>query len=140
MQASLMVCSFEALIIDNDMLGAVQRTIRGIEVTDETLSYDLIAQTACGVGHFLGSDQTLAIMESEYLYPEVSDRRAASDWEAGGSPDIRERAEARVREILSSHYPSYIDPRLDEEIRRRFPILLGKEMMTAQGKRWQSSA
>ena len=138
MQASLMGCSFEALVIDNDMLGAVQRTIRGIEVNDETLSYDLIAQTATGVGHFLGSDQTLAIMESEYLYPEVSDRRAASDWEAGGSPDIRERAEARVREILSSHYPSYIEPRLDEEIRRRFPILLGKEMMTAQGERWQS--
>ena len=119
------------------MLGAVQRTIRGIEVTDETLSYELIAETASGVGHFLGSDQTLAIMESEYLYPEVSDRRAPSDWEASGSPDIRERAEVRVQEILSSHYPTYIDPKLDEEIRRRFPILLGREHMTTQSDRWQ---
>ena len=137
MQASLMGCSFEALVIDNDMLGAVQRTIRGIEVTDETLSYDLIAQTASGVGHFLGSDQTLSLMESEYLYPEVSDRRAPSDWEASGSPDIRDRAETRVREILSSHYPAYIDARLDEEIRRRFPILLSREQMVAEGRRWQ---
>ena len=120
------------------MLGAVQRTIRGIEVTDETLSYDLIAETASGVGHFLGSDQTLAIMESEYLYPEVSDCRAASDWEASGSPDIRENAQARVREILFSHYPSYIDPRMDEEIRRHFPILLGREQMTSHGGRWQT--
>jgi len=140
MQASLMGCSFEALVIDNDMLGAVQRTIRGIEVTDETLSYDLIAKTASGVGHFLGSDQTLAIMESEYLYPEVSDRRAPSDWEESGSPDIRENAEIRVREMLSSHYPSYVDEKLDEEIRRRFPILLSKEQMTAEGGRWRLAA
>ena len=136
MQASLMGCSFEALVIDNDMLGAVQRTIRGIEVTDETLSYDLIAKTASGVGHFLGSDQTLAIMESEYLYPEISDRRAPSDWVEGGSTDISQRAEVRVREILSSHYPSYIDEGLDEEIRRRFPILLTKEQMSTEGGRW----
>jgi len=138
MQASLMGCSFEALVIDNDMLGAVQRTIRGIEVTDETLSYELIAETASGIGHFLGSDQTLAIMESEYLYPEVADRRAPGDWEEAGSPDILESAKARVREILSSHYPSYIDARLDQEIRRRFPILLGEEQMIAENHRWQA--
>jgi trimethylamine--corrinoid protein Co-methyltransferase len=107
-------------------------------VTDETLSYDLIAETASGVGHFLGSDQTLSLMESEYLYPEVSDRRAASDWEASGSPDIRERAEMRVREILSSHYPAYIDARVDEELRRRFPILLSREQMTTESGRWQT--
>jgi trimethylamine--corrinoid protein Co-methyltransferase len=136
MQASLMGCSFEALVIDNDMLGAVQRTIRGIEVNDETLSYDLIAETVSGAGHFLGSDQTLAIMESEYLYPDLSDRRAPGDWEASGSQDIVERAESRVREILSHHYPSYIDERLDEEIRRRFPILLDREQMTAESRRW----
>ena len=136
MQASLMGCSFEALVIDNDMLGAVQRTIRGIEVNDETLSYDLIAETAPGVGHFLGSDQTLAIMESEYLYPDVADRRASSDWEESGSQDILERAQVRVREILSSHYPSYIDEELDKEIRRRFPILLSREQMVAEGSRW----
>jgi trimethylamine--corrinoid protein Co-methyltransferase len=136
MQASLMGCSFEALVIDNDMLGAVQRTIRGIEVNDETLSYDLIAQTVSGAGHFLGSDQTLAIMESEYLYPDVADRRAPGDWEESGSQDILERAQTRVREILSSHYPSYIDERLDDEIRRRFPILLTREQMAAGSSRW----
>jgi trimethylamine--corrinoid protein Co-methyltransferase len=136
MQASLMGCSFEALVIDNDMLGAVQRTIGGIEVTDETLSYELIAETSCGAGHYLGSEQTLAIMESEYLYPEVADRRAPSDWESSSSPDILERAQTRVREILSSHYPAYIDPGIDEEIRRRFPVRLSKEQMAPEGGRW----
>ena len=37
MTATIMGCSYEAMIIDNDMLGNVQRLVRGIEVTDETL-------------------------------------------------------------------------------------------------------
>ncbi len=75
-------------------------------------------------------------MESEYLYPDVSDRRAPGDWEKSGSPDILETAQERVREILSSHYPSYLEPAIDEEIRRRFPILLTREQMAADGDRW----
>ncbi len=78
------------------------------------------------------------MMESEYLYPDIADRRAASDWEESGSPDILERAQHRVGEMLSSHYPSYIDERLDEEIRRRFPILLSREQMTSKRGPWQA--
>ena len=34
MLASLLACSLETLVIDNDLLGAVTRTIRGIEIDD----------------------------------------------------------------------------------------------------------
>ena len=136
MQASLMGCSFEALVIDNDMLGAVERTIRGIEVTEETLSFEVMKDVAFGAGHYLGSEQTLALMESEYHYPEIADRSAYGLWESNGSPDIREAAEARVREILSGHYPRYIEPKVDEEIRRRFPIVLDPADMAPGCGRW----
>ena len=136
MQASLMGCSFEALVIDNDMLGAVARTIRGIEGTEETLSFEVMKDVAFGVGHYLGTEQTLALMESEYYYPEIADRSAYGLWGSNGSPDIRDAAEVRVREILSSHYPSYIDPKIDEEIRRRFPIVLDPADMTPECGRW----
>ena len=36
MLASLVGVSYEALVIDNDMLGLVQRTLRGIEVTGDS--------------------------------------------------------------------------------------------------------
>ena len=42
MLASLLGFSMEGLIIDNDVIGAVQRTIKGIEVTDESLSLETI--------------------------------------------------------------------------------------------------
>ena len=39
MVGSLMGCSYEAIVTDNDMLGNVLRTVRGIEINEETLSY-----------------------------------------------------------------------------------------------------
>ena len=62
MLGSLMGCAFEKLVIDNDMLGMVLRTVRGIEVTDETLSLDAIKEVALDPGHYLGHPQTLALM------------------------------------------------------------------------------
>ena len=136
MMASLMGCSFEAMVIDNDMLGNVTRILRGIEVTDETLSFEVIRDVVRDPGHFLGHSQTLALMESEYLYPGISDRRSQGDWEESGGPDIVDAAKTRVREILSTHYPDHIDSTLDRKIRNRFDILLPEDTMRPGNGRW----
>ena len=70
MHASLLGFSLESLVIDNDIIGAAQRTIKGIEVSDERLSFETIRDVCLnGPGHFLGSEQTLQLMQTEYLYP-----------------------------------------------------------------------
>jgi trimethylamine--corrinoid protein Co-methyltransferase len=119
------------------MLGNVQRLLRGIEVTDETLSYEVIERTVFGTGHYLNQPQTLALMQTEYLYPEVADRRTPGEWEAGGKEDICELAHARVRNVLSSHYPENIPPEADRKIRDRFPIRLDPNEMQAGNGRWE---
>jgi trimethylamine--corrinoid protein Co-methyltransferase len=136
MLSSLMGCSFEAMVVDNEMLGCIQRALRGVEVTDETLSYQVIRDVAYGEGHFLGHPQTLALMETEYLYPEIADRSAPNAWEEAGAHDIREHARQRARKLLSSHYPEYIDRATDEKIRERFPIALPRKAMRPGNGRW----
>ena len=136
MVGSLMAVSPEALVIDNDMLGAVLRTVRGIEINDETLSFEVIEAVVHGEGHYLRHPQTLQVMRSEYEYPQLSDRTMPGEWEAAGSPDIRQRAAVRVKEILSSHYPVYIEPAIDQKIRERFPITLPREIMSPGNGRW----
>jgi trimethylamine--corrinoid protein Co-methyltransferase len=136
MQASLMGAAFESYVIDNDMLGAVQRTVRGIEVTDETLSFDVIRQVVYGEGHFLGHPQTIERMESDYIYPEVGDRNSPEDWEEQGATDIRSRAKARTRQILAEHYPEHIDPAIDARIRDNFNIMLPRRAMRPRNGRW----
>ena len=136
MLASLMACSFEAMVIDNDMLGIVQRALRGIEVSDETLSFDVIRDAVRGPGHFLGQPQTLALMETEFLYPKVADRAAPGAWRDDGGHDMRDRARERARALLADHYPDYIDATLDARIRERFPILLPRAAMRPDRDRW----
>ena len=136
MMASLMGCSFEAMVIDNDMLGNVARLLRGIEVTEETLSFETIRDVVRDPGHYLGHSQTLSLMKSEYLYPGISDRRPQSEWEETGRLDIVDAAHARVREILSTHYPDHIDPATDRKIRERFDILLPEDVMRPGNGRW----
>ena len=134
---SLLGQSFEGMVIDNDMLGNVQRLLRGIEVTEETLSYDVIEDTVFGTGHYLNQPQTLALMEKEYLYPEVADRRTPGEWEVTGKQDIYELAHEKVRSMLSEYYPEYIAPEVDARIRDRFPIRLTAEDMRPGNGRWE---
>jgi trimethylamine--corrinoid protein Co-methyltransferase len=136
MMGSLMAFSPESLVIDNDMLGMVMRAVRGIEVNEETLSFDVINSVVHGEGHFLRSDQTVELMRSEYEYPELADRSPPGMWESMGSMDIREQAALRVQSILSAHYPENIDPVMDKKIRDHFPILLPREHMFAGNGRW----
>jgi len=136
MQASLMSTSLEAYVIDNDMLRAIMRTVRGIEVSDETLAFDMIRDVVHGDRHFLGHPETLRRMRTDYVYPLVGDRTTPNVWEEAGSLDIRERARQRVREVLSTHYPEHISEDLDQKIRGSFEILLPREAIRPGNGRW----
>ena len=127
MLASLLGCSHESMVIDNEMLSGLHRIAKGIEVTDESLSVSVIADAVDGPGHFLGHNQTMELMHTEFVYPEFSDRSAPTDWEEAGAKDIWNRATERVREVLSSHRPLYIDRNTDAVIREKFPIYLQLE-------------
>ena len=129
MMASLLGVSFEAFILDDEMLSHLQRAIRGIEVTEETLGFDAIREAVTGEGHFLGGAHTMAAMQRDYYYPRLADRDAPVTWEEEGAKDIWSKANERAREVLASHYPSYIDGAADAKIRDRFKILLDPERM-----------
>ena len=134
MMASLMGFSLESLMIDNDIIGAVQRTIRGIEVDDESISLETMRQVCLeGPGHYLGSDQTLKLMQKDYLYPTVGDRSSPNQWAEQGMPSVVGRASAKLGAILASHYPSHIPTAIDDAIRARFPVRLAREHMRARG-------
>ena len=134
MLASLLGFSMEGLIIDNDVIGAVQRTIKGGEVTDESLSLDTIRKVCLeGPGHYLGSDQTLHLMQREYIYPTVGDRTSPNEWVDQGRPTVVERAARKLQSILESHYPTHFPDAVDAAIREKLPIRLPREAMRPRG-------
>ena len=124
MLGSLMVCSPEMMVIDNDMLGSINRTLRGIEVTPESLSSETIADVVRGAGHFLGHEQTLSMMQTEYIYPEVGDRVSPDDWIEAGAKHVHEVARDYVDRTLASHFPDHVPDGRVAAIRDVFPITL----------------
>ncbi|MCA9921422.1 MAG: trimethylamine methyltransferase family protein, partial [Anaerolineales bacterium] len=88
---------------------------------------------ALGEGHFLGHPQTLAMMQTEYVYPHTADRTNRMNWEEAGSWDMRTIARYQAREILKSHFPTYLSPELDAKIRDEFAIRLPEEIMRSGG-------
>ena len=130
MHASLLGCCLESMVIDNDSIGGALRTVAGIEVTEDSLSIEAIRDVCTnGPGHFLGHDQTLELMQSEYAYPLIGDRSSPKEWIEAGSPTIIDLAERETRRILDTHYPDHIPETLDTTLRERFPVKLDRAKM-----------
>jgi trimethylamine--corrinoid protein Co-methyltransferase len=124
---SMLTVAYEQYVIDDDINGSVMRAVRGIEVTDESLSVELIDQVCRGAGHYLGTPQSLSLMNSEYYYPHTGNRQSREDWEAAGSLDMWARARQKARQLLTTHQPESIPAEVDAAIRERFEILLPPE-------------
>jgi trimethylamine--corrinoid protein Co-methyltransferase len=130
MHASLLGFSMDSLFVDNDIIGQCLRCVRGIEVTDASIALDTIRQVCLeGPGHYLGHDQTLSVMQSEYVYPLVGDRTSPKEWEEVGRPDLMSQVIARRKEVLATVFPSHISDKLDQQIRAGFDIKLPRSAM-----------
>ncbi|MEP5758726.1 MAG: trimethylamine methyltransferase family protein [Litoreibacter sp.] len=122
MHASLLGFCLESLVMGDDICGQALRAVRGIEVTEDTVSLETMRAVCLGgPGHYLGSDQTLALMQTEYTYPAVGNRMSPKEWEEAQKPDLLIAAAARKEEILAEA-PCQIAPDLDRAIREQFPI------------------
>ncbi len=126
MLGSIMVASPEMLAIDDDLCGAILRSVRGIEISDDAFDIEMVERVVTGEGHYLGEAQTLARMRSDYLYPKLADRRSVAEWLDDGGHSIWERAVVRVRDILSADPPSHLTRSAEDAIRDSLPITLAR--------------
>ncbi len=125
MHASLLGFCFESLILGDDLLGQAMRCVRGIEVTEDSVSIETMRQTCIeGPGHYLGSEQTLGLMQTEYIYPALADRTSPKEWAELDKPNLIEKAINQKNRILSEPSRCTFDPQTDAAIRDRFQIHL----------------
>ena len=122
MHASLLGFCMESLILGDDLLGQAMRCVRGIEVTEDNTSIDAMKQVCLGgPGHYLGSDQTLALMQTEYIYPAVANRMSPKEWNEAGKPLLLDKAIARKNAILAKA-GCMVDPQIDAQIRAKYTM------------------
>ena len=114
-----MTFSYDQLLIDDEIAALVKRTVRGIDVNDDTLGVDLIKQIGPG-GNFLAQEHTRAYMHSEQSKVTMTDRRNRGTWEKRGSKPLDVVAKERVKELLSAYKPKT----LPEEVTSQFKSII----------------
>ncbi len=123
MQASLLGFSPEGMVLGDDLLGQALRCVRGIEVAEDLVSLDTMREVCLGgPGHYLGSAETLRLMETEYVYPKIADRTSPKEWAENGRPDLLKRARARMDAIFAASTEPLVPRDVDRAIREKFNI------------------
>jgi trimethylamine--corrinoid protein Co-methyltransferase len=109
------IFGFEQMLMDCEIYGIVHKLMDGIVVNDETLALDAIRAVGPG-GHFLTQKHTRQHMRGLWQ-PRLFDRRPYGEW-AAQRDGARDWARARAQEILKTHRPDPLDPRLSAELAR----------------------
>jgi trimethylamine--corrinoid protein Co-methyltransferase len=108
--------SLEMMALCNEVIGCIRHYARGIEVNEETLALDLIAELG-PEGDYLSSEHTVRHYR-ETWYPRLFNRNHFDGWLAEDGQTLGERAKKRVGEILGSHTPEPLDRKIQQEIER----------------------
>ncbi len=107
--------SHEQLLIDNDIVNMVKRSIQGISVTDDTMAIDLIKQ-AHEIKNFLHQKHTIKYMRRQSR-PKLIDRTTRGIWETKGGKDLTQRAREEARKIIKTHKPTPLSDDVKKTLR-----------------------
>jgi trimethylamine--corrinoid protein Co-methyltransferase len=110
-----LVCSMEKFILDMEGLAMMHRFLEGVEVSDETLALDSIAEVGSG-GHHFGTAHTLARYQDAFYLPFLSDRQNFDTWRENGAEDAVIRANRVAKQLLRDYHPPPMDQAIKEAL------------------------
>lgn len=99
-----LTCSYEMIVVCDEIIGFVRRLLGGLAVTPETLALEVLHQVGPG-GNFLDTPHTARHFR-EVWYPRLFDRRAHAAWSDAGRPTAVDNARQVARDIVAGHQPT----------------------------------
>ncbi len=127
--------SLEMLVMQDELIGYVNRLVEGFEVDDEHLGLEVIEEVGPG-GTFLDRDHTARHYREELWFPALLDRQFYGAWRNGGGKTMADRCRERKEQLLREHSPEPLPADVDKEVER---ILAGaRAELAAQGMDWRS--
>jgi trimethylamine---corrinoid protein Co-methyltransferase len=111
-----LVAGYEKFVLDCEVLGQLHTWARGLDLSDEGLALEAIAEVPPG-GHYLGAAHTLRHFRDAFYRAELFDYSAAEQWELDGSRDSYTRAADKVKRLLAEYEAPPLDPATAEELR-----------------------
>jgi trimethylamine--corrinoid protein Co-methyltransferase len=111
-----LVSCYVMQVMDNELSSVVQRTIKGSEVTEDSLAVSVIADVVNSGGTFLEHKHTRKhIRDGELWVPPIGNRTSFDSW-AVASLKIEEIARQKAKDLLATHQVVPLSPEVDAEI------------------------
>jgi len=110
-----LTCSYEMIVVGDEIIGFVRRLLAGVELSAEALALEVIDQVGPG-GTFLSTAHTRRHFRESWM-PGLLDRQAHHAWTATGRPTLDQRARETARQILATHTPPPLPARTMEAMR-----------------------
>ncbi len=107
--------SYEKILIDDEIIALARRFANGIEVSPETLGFDVIKEIG-PQGHFLATDHTMRHFRTEQHMPNLMTRDKYDTWAAAGSQRAEERARDRLKDLLEHYEPAPLPDEATREL------------------------
>jgi len=110
-----LVMSYEKFVLDADQAGMLQVFASGVDMSENAQAMQAIREVGPGA-HFLDCAHTQANFESAFFRSSVADNNSFEQWEADGSRDAAQRANAIWKRMLAEYEAPAIDPAVDEAL------------------------
>jgi trimethylamine--corrinoid protein Co-methyltransferase len=110
-----LVAGYEKFVLDCEILGMLHTWARGLDLSDEALAFDALAEVAPG-GHYLGTAHTLRHFRDAFYRAELFDYTSAEQWAINGAEDSYARAAKKVAQLLASYEAPALDPGVAEAL------------------------
>jgi trimethylamine--corrinoid protein Co-methyltransferase len=107
---------YEKFILDADQAGMLQVLADGVDMSANGQAMDAIREVGPGA-HFLGCAHTQANFETAFYRSNIADNNSFEQWEADGSKDAAQRANAIWKRMLAEYEAPDIDPGVDEALK-----------------------
>ncbi len=119
--------AYEQIVVDDEIVGAIARLIRGEWANEDTLALDVIEKVGPGK-NFLAQRHTMSHLRSEHFMPTLIDRRAFDTWAGDGSKSLADRARDKTRWILANHKV----PPLAADVERKLQAVIEKARLPTE--------
>jgi trimethylamine--corrinoid protein Co-methyltransferase len=111
------------MILENELIGALNHISRGIEVNEETLAYDAIQQVGPG-GNFLASEHTAMHFINNLWQSHIWSDQKFNGWKNAGAKNDTDLAKEMYMDILNDGEGPEIF--LDEETENKLMEVIGQ--------------
>ena len=111
----------EQVVIDNEIVGAIARLIRGEWADEETMALDVIEKVGVGK-NYLAQKHTMKFLRTDHFMPTLIDRRSEDAWSQTGSKSMKDTARDKVKDILANHKV----PGLTDDVNKKLAAIIEK--------------